>query len=66
MPTSYVEDFAGVIDAGSKQQMEELSRDVYQQAHATIEVVTIHSLDGESIEQFTTTSKTSGRSAQGN
>ncbi len=53
-PTSYVEDFAGVIDSGSKQQMEQLSREVYQQAHATIEVVTIHSLDGESIEQFAT------------
>jgi uncharacterized protein len=53
-PTSYVEDFAGVIDANSKQQMEQLSREVYQQAHATIEVVTIHSLDGESIEQFAT------------
>jgi uncharacterized protein len=54
MPTSYVEDFAGVIDAGSKQQMEQLSREVYQQAHATIEVVTIHSLDGVSIEEFAT------------
>jgi uncharacterized protein len=53
-PTSYVADFAGVLDAGSKQQMEELSRAVYEQAHATIEVVTLHSLDGESIEQFTT------------
>ena len=51
---SYVADFAGVIDAGSKQQMEQISREVYQQAHATIVIVTIHSLDGESIEQFTT------------
>jgi uncharacterized protein len=54
MPTSYVEDFAGVIDSNSKQQMEELSRAVYEQAHATIEVVTVHSLDGESIDQFAT------------
>jgi uncharacterized protein len=54
MPTSYVQDFAGVIDAGSKQQMERLSSQVYQQAHATIVVVTIHSLDGESIDQFAT------------
>lgn len=51
-PTSYVSDFAGVIDAGSKQQMEQLSTEVYQQAHATIIVVTVHSLNGESIEQF--------------
>jgi len=54
MPTSYVEDFAGVIDADSKQQMEQLSRQVYEQAHATIEIVTIHSLDGVSIEEFAT------------
>ena len=53
-PTSYVADFAGVIDAGSKQAMEQLSREVYEKAHATIEVVTIHSLDGEAIEPFTT------------
>jgi uncharacterized protein len=53
-PTSYVEDFAGVIDASSRQQMEQLSREVYEQAHATIEIVTIHSLDGVSIEQFAT------------
>lgn len=53
-PTSYVSDFAGVIDADSKQQMEQLSREVYQQAHATIVVVTVHSLDGVSIEEFAT------------
>ena len=51
-PTTYVSDFAGVIDSGSKQEMEQLSREVYQQAHATIIVVTIHSLDGEDIDEF--------------
>lgn len=51
-PTSYVSDFAGVIDSDSKQQMEQLSREVSQQAHATIVVVTIHSLDGENIDEF--------------
>ena len=53
-PTSYVQDFAGVIDAGSKQQMEQLGREVWQQAHAKIIVVTIHSLDGVTIEEFAT------------
>jgi uncharacterized protein len=53
MPTSYVEDFAGVIDEGSKAQMEALSREISEKAHATIMVVTIHSLEGESIDQFT-------------
>lgn len=53
-PTSYVQDLAGVVDDGSKQQMEQLSREVYEKAHATIEVVTIHSLEGATIEQFAT------------
>jgi uncharacterized protein len=54
MPTSYVQDFAGVIDAGSKQQMEQLSRELWQQAQAKVIIVTIHSLDGASIEEFAT------------
>ncbi|HEX5284773.1 MAG TPA: TPM domain-containing protein [Bryocella sp.] len=54
MPTSYVQDFAGVVDAGSKQQMEQLSRELWQQAHAKVIVVTIHSLQGGSIEEFAT------------
>ena len=54
MPTSYVQDFAGVIDADSKQQMEQLSSQVWLQAKAKIIVVTIHSLDGVSIEEFAT------------
>ena len=54
IPNSYVQDFAGVIDADSQQQMEQLSREVSKQAHATIVIVTIHSLDGVSIEEFAT------------
>jgi uncharacterized protein len=54
IPTSYVQDFAGVIDAGSKQQMEQLGSEVWRQAKAKIIVVTIHSLDGVSIEEFAT------------
>ncbi len=53
-PTSYVSDFAGVIDAQSKQNIEDLATQVYDKAHATIVVVTIHSLDGLSIEEFAT------------
>jgi len=53
-PTSYVSDFAGVVDADSKQQIEALCTEVYEKAHATIEVVTIQSLDGMPIENFTT------------
>jgi uncharacterized protein len=53
-PTSYVSDFAGVIDADSKQQIEGLSRQIYEKAHATIVVATVKSLDGLTIEDFTT------------
>jgi len=53
-PTTYVSDFAGVVDADSKQQIEALCTEVYEKAHATIEVVTIQSLDGMPIENFTT------------
>jgi len=53
-PTSYVADFAGVVDSGSKQSIEDLCRQVYEKAHATIMVVTINSLDGVDIDDFTT------------
>ena len=53
-PTTYVSDFAGVIDAGSNQQIESLCRQVHMQTQAAIHVVTIKSLDGLTIEDFTT------------
>jgi len=53
-PTGYVSDFAGVIDASSQQSMEDLSKQVYEKAQATIEVVTVKSLDGADIDSFTT------------
>jgi uncharacterized protein len=52
--TSYVEDFAGVIDPASKGQMEALSHEVYEKAHATVEVVTVKSMDGDTIEDYAT------------
>jgi uncharacterized protein len=53
-PTSYVSDFAGVIDPVSSQDIEEISGQLEGKAHATIEVVTIKSLDGQDIDEFTT------------
>jgi uncharacterized protein len=53
-PTTYVSDFAGVVDSESKQSIEDFCRQVYEKAHATIVVVTINSLDGVDIEDFTT------------
>ena len=53
-PTTYVADFAGVIDATSKQTIEQLATQVYEKAHATIVVVTVKSLDGQNIDEWTT------------
>lgn len=53
-PTSYVSDFAGVIDADSRAQMEALGAEVLKEAHATIEIVTVHSLGGADIDEFAT------------
>jgi uncharacterized protein len=53
-PTSYVSDFAGVIDATSRQNIEDIATQVSEKAHATIVVVTVKSLDGLDIEDFTT------------
>ncbi len=51
-PTGYVNDFAGVIDPATKQQIEALCTKVDQQAHAQIAVVTIKSLEGTAVEDF--------------
>ena len=53
-PKSYVSDFAGIIDETSKQNLEALCKVTFEQSHATIEVVTVKSLDGLAIEDFTT------------
>jgi uncharacterized protein len=53
-PTSYVSDNAGIIDPESQAMMQQLATEVESKAHATLEVVTIKSLDGLTIEQFAT------------
>ena len=53
-PTSYVSDFANVIDPASKENIEDLAWQLYSKAHATIEVVTVKSLDGQDIDSWTT------------
>ncbi len=47
--TAYVNDFAGVIDAASKQQLEALCVQLDRKTAAQVTVVTIKSLDGEPI-----------------
>jgi uncharacterized protein len=53
-PTSYVSDNAGIIDPESLAMMQQISAEVESKAHATLEVVTVNSLDGLTIEQFAT------------
>ncbi len=54
-PTGYVNDFAGVLSAPVRQEVESLCTAVDRQAHAQIAVVTVKTIDGdESIEEFAT------------
>ncbi len=51
-PQGYVNDFGGVIDAVSRQQITALCQELEQKAHAQIAVVTVRSLEGVPIEDF--------------
>jgi uncharacterized protein len=53
-PTNYVSDFAGVLSPQTVQGLNALCAQVDRQAHAQIAVVTVKSLDGDTIENFTT------------
>jgi uncharacterized protein len=59
-PAGYVNDFAGVLSAETRQNLEELCTEVDHQAHAQIAVVTVKSMDADasgavpSIEEFAT------------
>jgi uncharacterized protein len=52
-PTGYVSDFAGVMDAASIQEIEQLCGEVDHKAHAQIAVVTVNDTGGEEVQQFT-------------
>lgn len=52
-PEGYVSDFAGVLDAGTRQQIDTYCGSVEKSTGAQISVVTLKSLDGEPIEDFT-------------
>jgi uncharacterized protein len=51
-PQGYVNDFAGVLDPGSRQKLIDLCRELDQKANAQIAIVTIHSLAGDTVEDF--------------
>ena len=51
-PTSWVSDFAGVVDDRSRSAMETLIAELEQKTGAEIAVVTVRSLDGFSVEEY--------------
>jgi uncharacterized protein len=51
-PTGYVTDLAGVIAPDTKTQLEALCTEVEQKTGAQIAIVTVHSLDGNTIEDY--------------
>jgi uncharacterized protein len=51
-PGGYVTDLAGVIAPDTKARLEALCHEVEEKAGAQIAVVTVHSLEGESVENF--------------
>jgi uncharacterized protein len=51
-PTGYVTDLAGVIRADSKARLESLCLELEQKTGAQMAIVTVRSLDGETVEQF--------------
>jgi len=52
-PQGYVNDFANVLSASAKQKLTALCAEVDSKAGAQIAVVTVSSLNGEEIEQYT-------------
>jgi len=51
-PSGYVTDLAGVIASDTKARLEALCREVEEKTGAQIAVITVHSLEGESVENF--------------
>lgn len=51
-PTGYVNDFAHVLNPTTTAQITDTCRQIDQQAHAQIALVTINTLDGSDIESF--------------
>src|ERR1051326_4070622 len=51
-PTGYLNDFVGVVDPASAQEITALAQQVDQKAKVQIAVVTVHSLDGADIESY--------------
>jgi uncharacterized protein len=51
-PQGYVNDFANVLDSDTRQKLTALCQELDQKANAQIAVVTIHSLEGDTVQDF--------------
>jgi uncharacterized protein len=51
-PTGYIDDYANVLTPPAKSELEDLCNDLHTKTKAQIFVVTINSLEGESVETF--------------
>ena len=51
-PQGYVNDFASVLSSDGRTKLAALCAEVDQKVHSQIAVVTIHTLDGEALEEF--------------
>jgi uncharacterized protein len=51
-PSGYVNDFARVLDSGSREELETLLRNTEQKTSAEVVVVTVTSLNGMSVEEY--------------
>jgi uncharacterized protein len=51
-PTGYINDYANVLTSEAQSDMETLCREVHDKTKAQVFVVTINSLDGSSVEEF--------------
>ncbi len=51
-PTGYIDDFANVVDAGTKERLTALCTELDQKTNAQIAVVTVQTLGGSSIEDY--------------
>lgn len=63
-PRDYVVDLAGVMDGNSSVRLNTLLRELEQKTTAQVLVLTVQSLDGESIEEFALTTKETWRLGQ--
>src|SRR5215469_16677952 len=51
-PTGYINDFAHVLDPGTRAQMEDICQQVGKKANAQVTVVTINSSDDRDLQEY--------------